>query len=280
VSRRRGSGPLRARPLPLQAGFRGLRSADPRFRRMPASAAARARYPRPPASKSGCAVSSSVFLIVRILFAWAVAILMAGLVWAGLFGGVGGVFTLLALLTAILAVLGVTAHLRRVQLVAGRLDAAALANRQQRRIELPMEADAAFGLVAGAVRQLPRVEDVEALPGSLQLQARVRRADPFGGARPSRWNLLARFAVTHDRVLATVHPGEGTVGVTVLCEPDAAHWVDLFALDEGSNYDNAESVLRALSLQVAAQRRDEQARAERQATGNALTVARLNLLQA
>lgn len=225
-------------------------------------------------------MSSSLFLIVRILFAWAVAILLAGFVWAGMFGGVGGVFALLALVTMTLAVLGVTTHLRRVHLVAGRVDAAALANRQQRRIELPMDADAAFDRVAGAVRELPRVEDVEVLRGSLQVQARVRRSDPFGGARPSRWNLLARFAVTHDRVLATVHPAAGTVGVTLLCEPDAAHWVDLFALDEGSNYDNAESVLRALSRQVAAQRRDEQARAERDATGNALTVARLNLLQA
>jgi Putative regulator of cell autolysis len=225
-------------------------------------------------------VSSSFFLVLRILFAWLVAILLAGSVWGGLFGGIGGLFVLLAMCALGLAVLGVATHIRRVRLLAGRLDAAVLANRQQRRIELPMEADAAFDLVADALRQLPRVEDIEPLRGSLQLRARVRRSDPFGGARPSRWNLLARFAVTHDRVLATVHPGTGTVGVTVLCEPDAAHWVDLFALDEGSNYENAESVLRALSRQVAAQRREEQARAEREATDNALTVARLNLLQA
>ncbi|WP_447731033.1 sensor histidine kinase [Pseudoxanthomonas suwonensis] len=225
-------------------------------------------------------MSSSFFLVLRILFAWLVAILLAGSVWGGLFGGIGGLFVLLAMCALGLAVLGVATHIRRVRLLAGRLDAAVLANRQQRRIELPMEADAAFDLVADALRQLPRVEDIEPLRGSLQLRARVRRSDPFGGARPSRWNLLARFAVTHDRVLATVHPGTGTVGVTVLCEPDAAHWVDLFALDEGSNYENAESVLRALSRQVAAQRREEQARAEREATDNALTVARLNLLQA
>ncbi|KAF1701438.1 sensor histidine kinase [Pseudoxanthomonas suwonensis] len=225
-------------------------------------------------------MSSSFFLVLRILFAWLVAILLAGSVWGGLFGGIGGLFVLLAMCALGLAVLGVATHIRRVRLLAGRLDAAVLANRQQRRIELPMEADAAFDLVADALRQLPRVEDIEPLRGSLQLRARVRRSDPFGGARPSRWNLLARFAVTHDRVLATVHPGTGTVGVTVLCEPDAAHLVDLFALDEGSNYENAESVLRALSRQVAAQRREEQARAEREATDNALTVARLNLLQA
>ena len=262
------------------------RAHPPGFRRPSRGFVARVLPPRRAAAILGRvpsradAVSSSFFLVLRILFAWLVAILLAGSVWGGLFGGIGGLFVLLAMCALGLAVLGVATHIRRVRLLAGRLDAAVLANRQQRRIELPMEADAAFDLVADALRQLPRVEDIEPLRGSLQLRARVRRSDPFGGARPSRWNLLARFAVTHDRVLATVHPGTGTVGVTVLCEPDAAHWVDLFALDEGSNYENAESVLRALSRQVAAQRREEQARAEREATDNALTVARLNLLQA
>ncbi|ADV28502.1 signal transduction histidine kinase, LytS [Pseudoxanthomonas suwonensis 11-1] len=225
-------------------------------------------------------MSSSLILIVRILFAWAVAVLLAGSLWGWLFDGIGGVFALLAVGAMALALLGAITHVRRVSLLAGRLDAAVLANRQQRRIELPMETVEAYELVAEVLHHLPRSGDVETSPGSLQVQARVRRSDPFGGARPSRWNLLARFAVTHDRVLATVHPGNGTVGVTVLCEPDAAHWVDLFALDEGSNYQNAESVLRALSSKAAAQRREEQARAEREATDNALTVARLNLLQA
>ena len=108
----------------------------------------------------------------------------------------------------------------------------------------------------------------------------MRRIDPFGGNQPSRWNLLARFAIANDRVLATVQPGEGTSGATLLCEPDAAHWVDLFAPDEGINYENAEALLRSVSRRVAEQRRDEQAAAERSATDNALTVARLNLLQA
>src|SRR5690606_10959661 len=268
---------------PVRAAPRGH---APGFRRPSRGFVARVLPPRRAAAILGRvpsradAVSSSFFLVLRILFAWLVAILLAGSVWGGLFGGIGGLFVLLAMCALGLAVLGVATHIRRVRLLAGRLDATVLANRQQRRIELPMEADAAFDLVADALRQLPRGEDIEPLRGGLQLRGRVRRSDPFGGARPSRWNLLARFAVTHDRVLATVHPGTGTVGVTVLCEPDAAHWVDLFALDEGSNYENAESVLRALSRQVAAQRREEQARAEREATDNALTVARLNLLQA
>ena len=228
----------------------------------------------------GARVSTSLFLILRILFAWTIAILLAGFAWAALFDGVGGIFWLLATGSMVLAFLGAVTHLRRVRLIAGRLDAPTLSGHQQRRIELPLDADAAFALIAAAVRELPRVEDIEASRGSLQVRAKVRRSDPFGGAQPSRWNLLARFAITRDKVLATVHPGEGTSGATLLCEPDAPHWVDLFALDEGSNYENAEALLRAVSRRVAEQRRDEQAAAERSATDNALTVARLNLLQA
>ena len=225
-------------------------------------------------------VSSSLFLILRILFAWAVAILLAGIVWSILFGGPQALFWLLAWSALALALVGAVTHLRRVRLAAGRLDAAVLSNHQQRRIEVPLDAGAAFDLLEATVRELPRVEDVEASRGSLQVRAKVRRSDPFGGTRPSRWNLLARFAITRDRVLATVLPGEGTSSATVLCEPDAPHWVDLFALDEGTSYENAEALQRSVSRRVAEQRRDEQAQAERSATDNALTVARLNLLQA
>ncbi len=225
-------------------------------------------------------MSSSVFLIFRILLAWFLAILLVGLAWSGLFGDTGGIFWTLALGTMVVAFLSAVTHLRRARLIAGSLDAATLSSHQQRRIELPLDTDAAFGLVDAAVRGLPRAEDIETLRGSLQVRAKVRRSDPFGGRQPSRWNLLARFAVHHDKVLATVQPGEGTSGVTLLCEPDAPHWMDLFALDEGSNYENAEALLRAVSRRVAANRRDEQDAAERQATDNALTVARLNLLQA
>ena len=225
-------------------------------------------------------MSVSLFLILRILFAWAVAILLSGFVWGALFGDTGAIFWLLAWGSMALALLGAVTHLRRVRLAAGRLDAAVLSNHQQRRIELPLDAGAAFDLVEAAVRELPRVEDIEASRGSLQVRAKVRRSAPFGGNQPSKWNVLARFAITRDRVLATVVPGEGTSSATLLCEPDAPHWVDLFALDEGTSYENAEALQRSVSRRVAEQRRDEQAQAERSATDNALTVARLNLLQA
>jgi len=229
-------------------------------------------------------VFPSLILILRILVAWAVALVLAGFVWSGLFYGMerppGWFFGLLAMGAMVAALLGALTHLRRVRLIAGRLDGATLTSRQQRRIEVPLDADEAFALVAAAVRELPRSEEVEEGRDSLQVRARVRRADPYGGRRPSRWNLLARLAVERNQVLATVQPGDGTSGVTLLCEPDAPHWVDLFAPDEGSNYENAEALLRAISRRVAERRRDERDAARRDATDNALTVARLNLLQA
>ncbi|WP_256843731.1 hypothetical protein, partial [Pseudomonas aeruginosa] len=79
--------------------------------------------------------------------------------------------------------------------------------------------------------------------------------------QPSRWNLPARLAIKRNSVLATVTPGQGTSTVTLLFEPDAGWWADLLALDEGSNFENAEAVTRAISRRVADQRRDEQAAA-------------------
>ena len=45
-------------------------------------------------------MSASLFLILRILFAWSVVILIAALAWGGLFGGPGSFFWLLALVNA------------------------------------------------------------------------------------------------------------------------------------------------------------------------------------
>jgi len=225
-------------------------------------------------------VSASLFLIVRILFAWAAALLVAGIMWAQLFGSPGSVFGLITVVLLVMATMSVVTHLRRVRLVAGRLDHDSLTSRQRRQIEIPLDTRAAFALVEAAVRELPRVEEVESAPGSLQVRAKVRRIDPYEGRKPSRWNLFARFAIKRDQVLATVAPGTGTSSLTLLCEPDAGAWVDLFAVDEGCNYENIEALNRAIVRRVSEQRRDEQAAAEQSATEKELAVARLNLLHA
>src|SRR5690606_32699621 len=114
----------------------------------------------------------------------------------------------------------------------------------------------------------------------LQLRAKVPRSDPYNVRPPSRWNPVARLAIKRNQVSAIVTPGQGTSSVTLLFEPEAGAWVDLLVVDEGSNFENAEAVTRAITRRVAEQRRDEQAAAEQNATEKELSVARLNLLHA
>lgn len=226
------------------------------------------------------AVSASLFLFVRILFAWAAALIVAGIMWAQVFGEPGSVFGLLTIVLLVMAAMSVVTHLHRVKLLAGRLDHDTLTSRQRRQIEIPLDTRAAFALVDAAIRELPRVGEIESLPGSLQVRAKVRRIDGYEGRKPSRWNVFARFAIKRDRVLATITPGAGTSSAMLLFEPDAVAWVDLFTVDEGNNYENAEAVGRTITRQVAEQRRDEQAAADQSATEKELAVARLNLLHA
>lgn len=214
-------------------------------------------------------VSASVFLIVRIVFAWAAALVVAGIMWAQLFGSIGPIFVLASLALMTLALMSAITHVRRVRLIAGRLDHDTLSTRQRRQIEVPLDVQASFAVMEEAVRALPRVQDIECAPGSLLIRAKVRRIGRHDGRQPSR-----------NQVLVTIAPGQGTSSVTVLCEPDAGAWVDLFAVDEGSNYENAEAINRAVVRRVGEQRRDEQAAAEQSVMEKELAVARLNLLHA
>ncbi|SBV37915.1 conserved hypothetical protein [uncultured Stenotrophomonas sp.] len=223
---------------------------------------------------------ASLWFCLRILVAWVLALIVLGVIWSNLFGGPGAVFVLLVVGLLVLAAINTASHLRRVKLVAGRLDHDSLSSRQQRRIELPLDAGQAFALVESVVAGLPRVEDVESSPGSLQVRARIARTDSRNTRLPSRWNPLAWLAVKHDRVSATVTPGQGTSSVTLLFEPDAGAWVDLLMADEGSNRENADAMSRAMSQRVAEQRRDERESAARTEAEKELSVARLNLLHA
>ena len=225
-------------------------------------------------------MSASLFLIVRILFAWLIVLIVAGNLWSELFGSTGSVFTLLVLVTVVIVLTSLATHLRRVKLIAGRLAHDTLTSRQRRQIEVPLDAPQAFAEVESAIRQLPRVEDVESSPGSLRIRAKLRRDDLRDDANPSKWNVFARLTIKHNKILATLTPGNGTSSVTLLCEPDAGAWVDLFLVDEASNYDNAETLSRAITARVSRQRLDEQAAAVQSETEKELAVARLNLMHA
>ena len=206
---------------------------------------------------------ASLLLSVRILFAWLIALGLVESMWIRIFGEPGSLFGMIILVLLVLLVLlmmaamSVVTHSHRVRLLAGRLDRDTLSSRHRRQIEIPLDSRATFALVDAAIRELPRVEAIESLPASLQVRAKVPRSDGYEGHKPSRWNVFARFTIKRDRVLATITPGTCTSSTMLVFEPDAAAWFDLFAVDEGNNYENAEAVRRTLTRQVAEQRRDE-----------------------
>ena len=181
----------------------------------------------------------------------------------------------------LLAIVRAFSHVRRVQLIADRVDGTSLANRHRRRIEIPFPAAEAFDMVEAAVRELPHVENVESARDSLQVRATLRRVDPYlhmpgGAAQPAEGRRRRR----RNRVLATVTPGEGTGSLMLVCEPERAAWLDWFSLDDGTNYENAEAVTRAVARRIAERRKGEEQAVRETATDKELAVAKLSLLHA
>ncbi|RJG14941.1 sensor histidine kinase [Massilia cavernae] len=183
-------------------------------------------------------------------------------------GDHGGFFFTLALVLLFVIFNSAFSHLRRVRLIAGALDSATLANRQRRQIEVPFEAGAVFDMVDAAIRELPGVEDVESARDSLQVSAKLKRADPFG------------FGTRTNQALVTVTPNGDAGSVTVICEPERLAWTDWFLVDFGTNLETAEAIGRAISRRVAERRRAEQASVKETVTEKELTVAKLSLLHA
>lgn len=227
---------------------------------------------------------ASLFLGFRILAVWALVLVVGGFLWSGLFSGMdespGWIYGLLAMTLMVFTLSAIVGHIRRVSLIADRLDTQTLGNRHRRQVELPLDAATAFRVLEQVIGQMPRLEGFERSVGTLQLRAIQRRTDPYGDRPPSRWNPLARLAIKRNQITARVIPGTDTSSVTLLFEPDAGAWVDLLLLDEGSNFENAEAVTHALSGKVAEQRREEREQAARTEAEKELTVARLNLLHA
>ena len=209
----------------------------------------------------------------RHLFAWSllgavVFGMLSDIVGSEPFGAfMGGAFA------GMLAVVFTRAfsHVRRVRLISNRKDVGALGNRHRQQIELPFPAGEAFEVVEGAIRELPNVEGMESTRDSLQVQARVKRVDPyFGVHRKKRGNL----------VHATVTPGETASSVLLVCEPAHGAWIDWFMVDHGANLQNIESISRAISRRVGDKRKAEAEGVRQTTTEKELTVAKLSLLHA
>ncbi|QGW67075.1 sensor histidine kinase [Lysobacter soli] len=210
------------------------------------------------------------------------ALLVVSAIWNQLpvLGRLDWVLTMAGIATMALVVVAASSHVDRVRLIANRVDKEALDNRQRRQVEVPFEAGEAFDLVDAAVRELPRIGPVESARDSLQLRATVARPQNDGDHPLGQWNPMRWFGVARNRILVTVTPGRDAASVTLICEPESPAWSDWFLVDEGTNFENAEAITRAISRRVAQRRRDEKAETAQTATEKELTVARLNLLHA
>ncbi|VXB11841.1 histidine kinase [Massilia sp. 9I] len=229
---------------------------------------------------------ASTIHLGRLLLAWLgcylfLCILVNQTIFEPLFDiDPSGWFALGALLLASFIASGVFSHIRRVRLIAGTLNASSLSNRQRRQIEIPFEAGEAFDLIDAAIRELPGAEIVDSARDSLQVRAKVRRIDPYGSGSHAGWS-LDHFGSRRNQILATVTPnGDAAGSVTLICEPEGAAWTDVLLVDHGTNLENAEAIVRAITRRVAARRRGEQAQVRQTATEKELTVAKLNLLHA
>lgn len=179
-----------------------------------------------------------------------------------------------------IAVVRSFSHVRRVQLVTDRTDAATLRCRHRRQIEVPLAADDAFAIVEAAIRELPRVESLEAARDSLQVKARVKRPSPYLSGRPVERSAVRGVRARRNLVFATIAPGADTSSVTLVCEPEGGAWHDWFTVDDGTNLENIEAIARAITRRIAERRRIEQEEVRDTATEKELTVARLSLLHA
>jgi len=227
-------------------------------------------------------VIKSTFFVLRISLAWLLVVFLFAGLWSNLplIGWIEWPVVVAGMLTMALVVAGALSHLGRVKLIAGRVDKAALSNRQRRQVEIPFEAGEAFDLLDAAIRELPRIEQVESARDSLQVRAKVGRPDVNIERIGGRWNPLSWFGVPRNQILATVTPGHDSGSVTLICEPESPAWSDWFLVDDGTNFENAEAITRAISRRVAERRRGEKADAAQTATEKELTVAKLSLLHA
>ncbi len=237
-----------------------------------------------PTAKELFIMISSCFFIFRLTLAWFLAYLLCAIVVNETFlreldTDTGGFFVLLGWIVCGIVVVTAFSHLRRVRLITGTVDASALSNRQRRQIEIPFEAGVAFDMVEAAIRELPGIEQVDTARDSLQVRAKIKRFDPYSGNAPP-WRFSEYFRTRRNQILMTVTPNGDAGSVTLLCEPERSAWTDGFIVDCGTNLENAEAIVRAVTRRVAELRRRETVSVAQSATEKELTVAKLSLLHA
>src|SRR5687768_9505869 len=138
---------------------------------------------------------TSFSFILRTAAAWFLGFVAVLILASAMFDSAGPnwLFALIWICAVVVAAVSAFSHVRRVRLVAGRVDASTLSNRQRREIEIPLDADEAFAIVDAAVRGLPRIDKVETARDSLQVRAKVQRVHVYERGVPERFNLLAKL---------------------------------------------------------------------------------------
>ena len=227
---------------------------------------------------------SQFFFMLRLVMAWLFVFIFVSITFVETVfdhdaPNVGGYFVLAGGLLVAAIVTGAFSHLNRVRLLVGDVNMSTQANRQRRQIEIPLEAGEAFDLVDAAIRELPGVEDIESTRDSLQLRAKVRRANPYTDALHIE-KLQRGRQPKRNQILVTIAPNGETGSVTLVCEPERSAWTDWFLVDFGTNLENAEALGRAITRRVAEKRRSEQNTVRQTVTEKELTVAKLSLLHA
>lgn len=217
----------------------------------------------------------------RLVFAWYVLFLALAFTADWIWSALGSFVALLGLVTVVFVLVRAHSHLGRLRMMQdGRLDAVTLASRQQRQVEVPLEAEEAFDLLDSVIRGLPGVMEIDSNRDRLQVRAVTAYSDPYainwlGRFDPMRWIVSQR-----NRILATVSRGEGASSFVLVCEPVSAPWGTWLQLDDGANLENIKAITRATTLALADRRRGEKAAVAQSATEKELAIARLNLLQA
>jgi hypothetical protein len=225
---------------------------------------------------------ASLKFLGRIIVAWVAALCVLLVVWSGLGWNRGEfpwIFTLAWFIGLLVALARGITHLYRVRVIAGRVDAETVSNRQRRRVEVPYPADEAFAIVDEVIRELPQVQDVSGTRGGLQLRAVIRSQanDPSRRrARPQWQASLDR----HTRISATITPTDGSSSVMFVCEPDSGAWTDWFNPDGGASLECVETLVRATTQRLSERRNRERADVRQTAMEKELTAAQLGLLQA
>ncbi len=226
---------------------------------------------------------TTLWYIFRASLSWAILVFIFTLLIVNLIVGRDAPHdgVILIPMTLLALVVGINfSHVRRVRLIASKVNSSTLANRQRRQIEIPLEVSEAFDLVDAAIRELPGIESAESARDSLQIRAKVKRIDPYQSNFVADWKALDFLSTKRNQILATITPGDGMGSLMLICEPERPAWTDLFLVDNGTNLENAEAITRAISRRIVERRRQEKASVEQTATEKELTVAKLNLLHA